>query len=184
MSLASLLRISERIIDSRLDSLHSVLSIPSNLESPVRFLHLSFREFLLDDAKEGKSPFWVDKIKRHEMLTTRYLDAMSKHLRYNICNLQSPGTLRQDVDSRTVDDCLLVYIRYACRYWVYHLQRSKQSVQDGDAVHDFLLKHSLHWLEALSFTGCISEGIGLMGTLSSLIAVSGLDKLHFARIHI
>jgi len=184
ISLASLLRISERIVDSRLDSLHSVLSIPSNSESPVRFLHLSFREFLLDDAKEGKSPFWVDKVKRHEVLATRCLNAMSEHLRYNICNLQSPGTLRQDIDSRIVDDCLPAYIRYACRHWVYHLQQSKRSVRDGDTVHNFLLKHFLHWLEALSFVGCISESIGLIGTLSSLIAVSGLDKWHFARIHI
>jgi len=44
---ASLLAISKEDIDSELDDLHSVLSIPSDRDSPVQLFHLSFHDFLL-----------------------------------------------------------------------------------------------------------------------------------------
>jgi len=56
-SLAGLLGIDIEIIYCRLNSLHSILSIPPDRDSPVRLLHLSFRDFLLDPEKRGKSPF-------------------------------------------------------------------------------------------------------------------------------
>jgi hypothetical protein len=65
VSLARFLDISERTVRRRLDSLHSVLSVPTDQHSPVRLLHLSFREFLIDPQKQGKSPFWVDEKKTH-----------------------------------------------------------------------------------------------------------------------
>ena len=76
-SLASLLDISKEDIDSRLDGLHSVLSIPSDRDFPVRLLHLSFRDFLLDPEKQGKW-FWIDGTKTHEMIATRCLELMSR----------------------------------------------------------------------------------------------------------
>lgn len=54
-TLAQLLDIEQINIQAHLDLLHSVLDIPTGLE-PVRILHLSFRESLLDDTKKG-NPF-------------------------------------------------------------------------------------------------------------------------------
>jgi hypothetical protein len=59
-SLACLLRLPKEEVKCRLDSLHSVLSVPNSEDVPVRLLHLSFCEFLIDLQKLGKSPFWVD----------------------------------------------------------------------------------------------------------------------------
>jgi hypothetical protein len=56
-SLARLLDISKARVDQTLDLLHSVLSIPSNADTPVRLLHLSFGDFLLDTEKRGKHLF-------------------------------------------------------------------------------------------------------------------------------
>jgi hypothetical protein len=174
-SLARLLGISKEVVYSRLHSLHSVLSIPSNWDTPVRLLHLSFREFLLDPEKQGKSEFWfwVDVKKTHDILMTRCLELMSrpKCLSENICHLESPGTLRREIHSQTIDDCLLGDVRYACRYWVHHLEQSGRRIRDQDSVHMFLQEHFLHWLEALSLIGVISESTALIGTLKSLIAV-------------
>lgn len=173
-SLAGLLGIDIEIIYCRLNSLHSVLSIPPDWDSPVRLLHLSFRDFLLDPEKRGKSPFWVDERETHEMLKTRCLEIMSrpKSLRKNICRLESPGTLRREILSQTIDDCLPGDVRYSCRYWVHHLKQSGGRIRDQDAIHIFLQEHFLHWLEVLSLIGVISESIALIGTLQSLIAVS------------
>jgi hypothetical protein len=173
-SLARLLSISEKTIDRRLDSLHSVLSIPANQACPVRLLHLSFREFLLDAEKRGKSPFWVDERETHETIASKCLNLMSRPgcLGKNICNLETPGKLRTKVDSQIIDDSLPADVRYACRHWVHHLEHSKRRICDQDRVHKFLQEHFLHWLEALSLIGKISESIPLIGTLQSLISVS------------
>jgi len=172
VSLASLLDIPKSTVDCRLDPLHSVLSIPSKPDSPVRLLHLSFREFLLDPEKQGKTPFWVNGRERHGTMATKCLELMSKHLQENICHLEFPGVLRRDINIKIVDKCLTAELRYACRYWVYHLEQSKRHIQDRDAVHIFLLEHFLHWLEALSLIGKISESIAMIGTLQLLLAVS------------
>jgi NACHT domain len=175
-SLANLLDISKEYVDNILDGLHSVLSIPSYRDSPVRLLHLSFRDFLLDPKKKEKSEFWfwVDETKTHEMIATRCLELMSRRncLRENICDLEFPGKLRNEIDRKTLHDCLPRDVRYACQYWVHHLKESERRIRDQDAVHLFLQQHFLHWLEALSLMGDLSKSIALINTLQSLVAVS------------
>jgi hypothetical protein len=162
-------------VDRRLRTLHSVLSVPANQDSPVRLLHLSFRDFLIDPEKRG-SLFWVDESETHKIIATKCLELMSKPdcLRENICSLETSGKLRTEIDCRIINDSLQTDVRYACRYWVHHLEQSKGRIRDQSRVHSFLQKHFLHWLEALSLMGRISESIGLIGTLQSIIAVSSI----------
>ena len=172
-SLASLLGIPKEDIDIILDGLHSVLSIPSDRDFPVRLLHLSFRDFLLDPRK-SKFWFWIDGKKTHEMIANRCLELMSRPngLRENMCGLKPPGKLRNEIDRKTLYDYLSSDIRYACQYWIHHLEQGGRCIHDDDEVHIFLQQHLLHWLEALSLMGKISEGIALIDTLQSLVAVN------------
>jgi hypothetical protein len=174
ISLANLLNIAEEDVNDRLDLLHSVLSIPTNEDAPVRLLHLSFRDFLLDPRKRGKSPFWVDERKAHERIASKCLELMSRPgcLKGNLCSLQEPRTPRTEVDNRVIDERLPAHVQYACRYWVHHLEQSKGHIRDGDQVHLFLQKHLLHWLEAMSLMQKTSEMIALFGILQSLASVS------------
>ncbi|KAK9780119.1 hypothetical protein SCARD494_14296, partial [Seiridium cardinale] len=52
-ALAQLLEIPVATIDNALRTLHSVLSIPISPQHPVRPLHLSFRDFLVDPARHN-----------------------------------------------------------------------------------------------------------------------------------
>jgi hypothetical protein len=76
-SLAQLLGISKERVDHTLDLLHSVLSVPSNSDTPVRLLHLSFRDFLLNTEKREKHPFWINEKNIHTILATRCLHRLS-----------------------------------------------------------------------------------------------------------
>ncbi len=60
-ALAGLLDIRCSVIDRRLSSLHSVLSVPTSADSPIRMFHLSFRDFLLDPEKRDSNPFWIEE---------------------------------------------------------------------------------------------------------------------------
>ncbi|KAL5611102.1 hypothetical protein FOBRF1_007219 [Fusarium oxysporum] len=166
-SLAELLNVETDDIDDQLISLHSVLSIPPKIDAPVRLFHLSFRDFLVDPTKRAKE-FWIDEIQYHKTLADRCIQLLHQHLKRDICGLQVPGKLRSEVDQQTIDAGLPSEVQYACQYWVHHLKESKGSVRDGGPVHSLLTSHLLHWLEALSLLGRISESIGMVDSLSSL----------------
>src|SRR5438034_872261 len=87
-------------IARRLCSLHSVLLVPDDPETPIRTLHLSFGEFLLSD-KLQQEPFGVNGLATHRMLSTRCLQLLSRSngLRENLCDFKYPGQLRREVDS-------------------------------------------------------------------------------------
>lgn len=173
VSLARLLQLPLEDIQCRLDSLHSVLSVPNNKDAPVRLLHLSFREFLINPYKRGKSPFWIDERRTHQKLVSRCLERMSgsSGLRQNICGLSGPGVLKDEIDEQTIATSLLPDLQYACCYWVDHLKQGRQSIADGDVTHLFLQKHLLHWLEAMSLIRESSRCINLLDSLQALVSV-------------
>ena len=142
-------------------------------EIPVRTLHLSFSEFLLSDELRDR-PFGVDGKATHQLLSNKCLELLSQPggLRKNICNLTYEGQPRSEVDSTVVNQHLSPALQYACKYWVHHAQLSKSQIRDNDQVHEFLKKHFLNWLEALSLMGRITEAIGHVRVLQSLTAVS------------
>ena len=82
-----------------------------------------------------------------------------------------PGTLRSEIDSWIIDNDLPPEMRYACRYWVHHLEQSKGRICDGDSVHTFLQKYFLYWLEAMSLIGEASESICMINNLQLLTGV-------------
>jgi len=176
-SLARLLGTSLNDVEDQLDLLHSVLSVPLDRCSPVRLLHLSFREFLIDPEKggeDGKYPFWVDERQTHHKLATRCLQLLSTPdvLKQDICNLQQPGAARTDITQQTIAACLPLEVQYACQYWVFHWKESKILIRDGDDVDCFLTRYLLQWLEALSIIGRFSESVGMIGDLLGCLSVS------------
>ncbi|KAH8761866.1 hypothetical protein F5882DRAFT_431506 [Hyaloscypha sp. PMI_1271] len=171
ISLARLLDISKARVDQTLDLLHSVLSIPSNADTPVRLLHLSFRDFLLDTEKREKHLFWIDAKDVHKILATKCLDRLSlgECLKKDICDLRTPGRPRADIDKQTIDAHLPLDIQYACQYWVYHAKECGSVIRDDDQAHNFLQCHFLHWLEALSLMGRVSESISMIDDLIAML---------------
>ncbi|KAL4949059.1 hypothetical protein BDW69DRAFT_198408 [Aspergillus filifer] len=168
-SLSDLLEISTTSINARLNSLHSVLDIPNDEKLPVRLFHLSFRDFLLQSDTGGKCGIWVDERKIHQLITTKCLSTMRRYLKKNMCNLKSHGTERRDIDPKFIQQCLPSALQYSCRYWIYHLARSKDPTSHINNVLAFLEKHFLHWVEAMSLLGYTSEVLEGISNLQSAI---------------
>jgi hypothetical protein len=160
-------------IKCQLDFLHSVLSIPNSEDVPIRLLHLSFREFLVDPQKQGKSLFWVDEKSTHKKLASRCLELMSgpSGLHQDMCSLVEPGALRGEIDQGTITSSLPPDLQYACRYWVDHLKQGQQNIVDEDITHLFLQEHLLHWLEAMSLIKESSRCVNLLDSLQALVSV-------------
>jgi hypothetical protein len=170
-ALAPLLDISLDAIENQLDLLHSVLSIPSSSNSPVRLLHLSLRDFLVDPSNRNENLFWIDEKEAHKQLASDCLRVMNKTLRTDVCQVKWPGTPYASIDPQIIAKKLPPEVQYACQYWVYHVQQAKSYPFDNDEVYRFLQEHFLHWLEALSLIGRAAESLENIRILQSLLQV-------------
>jgi hypothetical protein len=176
-TLAKLLDLSKEKVDQTLHDLHSLLEVPQSQNHPIRLLHPSFRDFLLDKQRCGDQHFWVDEKKAHEALAASSLRLMCNSLTRDICGLNAPGTLASAVGSNRIEQCLPADLQYACCYWVQHLQRSEARLDDNDQVHIFLQEHFLHWLEALSLIGKTSDSIRMVTALQSMVVSDSISQL-------
>ncbi|KAH7187153.1 hypothetical protein DER44DRAFT_680937 [Fusarium oxysporum] len=182
--LARLLDINEKRIRYMVGLLPSVLYMPSEKSAPIKPLHLSFRDFLINRDKHKTDPFWVDEKETHKRLAIRCLQLLMNDdcLKKDMCDLRTPGVARSDIDRCKIDESLPSEAQYACLYWVYHLKESHERIRDEDRAHKFLERHFLHWLEALSLIGRISESIGFIDELQSIVdPEKGAQVLSFLR---
>ncbi|KAJ5536249.1 NACHT and WD40 domain protein [Penicillium frequentans] len=187
ISLAKLLGLSKGLIQRRLNPLHSVLRVPDDETIPVRLFHLSFRDFLLDPETRQKTPFGVNEIEIHYILTRKCLLKCHDLLK-NICELPSEGTETIEIDRETIDAHLPPELQYACRYWVYHLIRCTNCADFEKITQDafvLLRTHLLHWIEAMSLLDLTSEILGILDRFQAAIPGDGfsiiLDFLHDAK---
>jgi hypothetical protein len=172
-SLSRLLRVTKDDVCQTLEDLHSILDVPNDQIRPLRLLHPSFRDFLLDSDRCKDPNFWVDEKQAHQTLADSCIELMSTSLKQNICGLDAPGVHIADIDSDLVEQYLPPEVQYACLYWVEHLQKGGAQLRDNNnQVHQFLQTHFLHWLEALSWMHRLSEGIRAISSLESVALVS------------
>lgn len=177
VALANLLNVSIKDVSLTLDPLHSVLIVPEEQTLPIRLLHPSFRDFLVNSGRCNDSCFYIDQDLVHMELTTRCLQLLFHTLKRDMCSLNIPGTLIEEVPCREIDVHLSKDVQYACQYWVQHLEqvdhdgRIKIGLHDDGEIHVFLRKHILHWLEALSLMAKISEGVLMITRLEAMLEV-------------
>lgn len=157
-------------ISNRLDSFRSVLTIPEDRDQPIRILHLSFREFLV----QSSTKFHVDERRTHRVIANSCLKTMRSRLQKDICHLASPGTQNADIDHQHIRQCLPPELQYSCRYWIHHLEQSQTLTSEIENILLFLQTHFLHWVEAMSLLGLISEVVSMLSLLHTLIRVSHL----------
>ena len=172
-SLSELLWISCRDIGNRLKKLHSVLNIPTVPNAPIRLLHLSFRDFLVDANSRSTNRFWVDEARTHASLAGHCLQRLGEAevLYKDLLRLEKPGTRRSQVSKQRVAESIPNTIAYACCHWVWHLTESKEEISDDGFVHQFIQRHFLHWLEALSWLGRLSQAVAYISDLQAIVQV-------------
>ncbi|CAG8428173.1 unnamed protein product [Penicillium salamii] len=173
-ALSELIQLEKETTQGRLSTLRSVLSVPRDGDetTPIQLLHLSFREFLV--SRPASTDFWIDEEAAHTKLAVNCLDCMKQSLTRDICHLSSPGVRNHEVEKTTVDNHISPGLQYACRYWIRHLKNSDESTIDWEMIENFFKLHLLHWLEALSLLGWISEAIENIHTLQSLAKVGDI----------
>ncbi|MCJ1467401.1 hypothetical protein MMC07_006025 [Pseudocyphellaria aurata] len=178
ITLKSLLPTLSETIDITLEPLKSLLDVSNNQNKPIRLLHPSFRDFLIDQKRCRARDFWIDQKKTHHIMAKQCLHLMSTNLKRNICRLETPGVPRDEINDTVLSKLLPPQLHYACQHWVYHLQKGiTTGVDDVLQVSGFLQTHFLHWLEALSLMGKTSESVLLINLLGSIPEIQNNAEL-------
>ena len=174
-SLSRLLGISLGEVGERLKHLHSALYVPPDPDQRVRLFHLSFRDFLVDPQERDTNRLWIDERQTHGKLADQCLQLLSQPgtLKNDLLNVRKLGIRRTEFSKQRVTDLIAPDVTYACCYWVWHLMESQENIRDDGLVHTFLKLHFLHWLEALSWLGRLSNVVAYISSLRSSVKVSG-----------
>lgn len=172
VSLSGLLGISEGAVSARLRLLHSVLDIPTDPERPIRLLHLSFRDYLINPQIMKEKYFWIDERLVHQNLARHCLRIMRLHLREDICGLQHPGSRRSGIKIEQVRLNVPIELEYACLYWIQHVAAESLESDTTGEIHSFLRQHFLHWIELITLVGRFTEGVPLLTKLQDCVQVS------------
>ncbi|KAL2199486.1 NACHT domain-containing protein, partial [Corynascus similis CBS 632.67] len=143
-------------------------------EHTISFVHQSAKDFLLKQAHDEIFPSGIEDI--HYTVFSRSLQAMQKTLRRDIYKLGAPGFSIDKVTPPDPDP--LAALRYSCVYWVNHLrdchpkEKANKDLQNGGSIDTFLREKFLCWLEALSLSRYLSEGVASILELQRLLEVS------------
>ena len=194
LHLSQLLRYPQESLKKCLDALHAILDVPDDLQSPIRLLHPSFRDYLVSEARCGHEMFHIEESTVHRAMYTRCLEALSKSLKRDICSLAAPGTSPWEVQKTHLDEALPKHIRYACLHWVNHLESAGSAFIEvemciNSKVHEFLQRDLLHWLEAMGLCAAMTQAVLMITKLLDIAKVSSqafppclATKCHLARI--
>ncbi|RYP12752.1 hypothetical protein DL767_011135 [Monosporascus sp. MG133] len=149
------------------------------LESRVYPIHQSAKDYLVSEAAVGKIfPSGTHSV--HRSIVDRSVAAMEKVLSRDIYGLVHPGTLIHEVMGPAQDP--LLGVGYSYVYWIDHVCKADQSgfqrnrrsrlakvlrkpsapsesTRLRDSINTFFQHHFLHWLEALSLLGVVTNGV-------------------------
>jgi hypothetical protein len=157
------------------NDLRSVLECPG-VNDVVRFLHPTFREFLLNSQVSGR--YHVEIGAAHERVAGQCLFVMDKDLEYDICKLFE-STLR-NYTPRELEELYLrhtsMILRYACSFWGNHV--TPNMVNDPlkidlvVSIDRFFTAQLLNWIYMISLQGSNDKVLYTLQKLASVQSVS------------
>ena len=130
----------------------------SEVSTPVRPLHASFYDFLLNEKRSGE--FFIQQGEAHRNLAVASLSVMQAGLHFNICKLETSYISNSEVADleKRVEDNIPPHLLYSCRFWATHLQGAAFDPDLAELVRGLVTgEQMLFWLETLGVSKLIKE---------------------------
>lgn len=173
--LAGLLGRPKDEVRNALSGLCPVLYIPDQDFLTIRFIHPTFREFLLRKSPAKPGAFDLDPPGQHQLLFLKCLDAMQV-LEFNMLGLENPLFCKNEIQDLTdkVHQHIDARLSYSCRHWGAHLEGASSRMSNELVVplRNFLCYRLLPWFEACSWLGVLDETIYTLDTALRVCQVS------------
>ena len=159
-----------------LSSVQSLLILQEDTNYPVRPFHKSFPDFIIDPDRCTNQRFYLSPLHHHSQLLIGCLDLMGRTLEMNMCKLPD-GVANSDVfdlkerTERYIDPAL----QYVCSSWHTHLvgshTTSVNTLEITSALHRFLERKLLFWLEVLSVLGAVKNAVDALRVVAEWLEV-------------
>ena len=174
-TIAALLGFDATDVFLRLLSTHSLLILREDVNHPIQPFHKSFPDFITNPARCTNQRFQISPPDHHLELLLGCLELMNQTLKRNICNL--PETVKNcEVDDlqERIDELISPALQYACKSWHRHLINKGIACTPKviSALHQFLEKKFLCWLEVLSVLGAVRNAVDALEMAGQLLEVS------------
>lgn len=171
-----------------LDDIQSITkdcgSILSIQDDTVYFIHQSAKDFIV------KEKFPSGLHSQHLKMFRSSTDAISQGLKYDIYNLKTPGIHISEIKPQDPDP--LAPFKYCCLFWGQHLLRGyyhgvegEQNLEANAALHTFLKKAFLCWVESIALMSFIPQALGILEKLKSLLGSphrNGEDEIYDSQV--
>ena len=175
-TIATLLGLDPQDVLPLLSSVQSLVILQDDINLPVRPFHKSFPDFIVDPDRCTDHRFHISPPDHHTRLLIGCLDLMNRTLEQNMCKLPD-GVANSDVGD--LKDRIERYInpalRYACRSWHRHLiDQDTASVDRPEiisALHRFMERKLLFWLEVVSVLGAARDAVDALQTTTNWLEV-------------
>ncbi|KAK3376687.1 WD40-repeat-containing domain protein [Lasiosphaeria ovina] len=162
--LAALVDLPLDVAETAIEMCRSFLTVTGGI---VNLIHQSAKDYLERNFTSKLQPAGVAQ--GHADIGRRSVDAMSSILKQNMYNLDF-GFKPNDMTPPHSDP--LAPVRYSCVFWADHLcfrndenSNCLRELMVSGKVFEFLKEYLLHWLEALSLLGKLSDGVLFIRTL-------------------
>jgi hypothetical protein len=145
----------------------------TNSCTPIRPLHASFHDFLMDKSSSGD--FFIEVSDVQLDLAFASLRVMEHGLRFNICDLKSsylPNSQDTELPQR-VKTSIPPHLSYSCRFWATHVSSSTFDPELANAIKSFFdHERLLFWIEALGLLNAIRGAITVLPLIAQWLDVS------------
>jgi len=145
----------------------SLLILSEDPTHPVKPFHKSFPDFITDPSRCLNKRFYISPGALQCELAVHCLRLMNDTLKQNLLSLPDCA-LNQEVRelSDKVKEHISSALEYACKSWCNHLTRTRENITCIlDALHMFLKKRFLAWLEVISVLGAARNAVDAMENL-------------------
>ena len=160
-SIATILDFDIQDVTLLLSSVHSLLIYHEDINHPVRPFHKSFPDFITNSSRCTNQRFHIP-LHHHLELLFSCLKLMNQTLEKNMCHLPEAVKNSEVDDLQEMAEGYINHsLQYACKSWHKHLvnQPITKRQEITSAIHYFLEKKFLCWLEALSIFGAVRNAV-------------------------
>src|SRR5258705_7205571 len=121
-SLEALVDLNENTVRMTLRRLHSMVIVPDAGVGPIRLIHPSSHDFLINSDRCKDVNFAVNPQLQNSFLAACCLQALQT-LSPNMCKIEGPSLCNHEVSNlqQRIATHIPLHIQYACRHWATHL---------------------------------------------------------------
>ncbi|EIW83774.1 hypothetical protein CONPUDRAFT_142357 [Coniophora puteana RWD-64-598 SS2] len=134
---------------------------PVDSRDTVQIYHSTLRDFLQHRNQNDSDQDIANRV--HHPIAIRCFRTMARMLKHDICGLQDPSLLHVEIhDFAQRRDTIPRAVRYACLYWLHHLEHLLVDSEVRGCLIEFLERRLLFFIEACSVLGELDAAVGLL----------------------